>query len=165
MATWQEFAAAQPELADFAFDRLYERIAYFATVTDQGGPRVHPVSPFFGDGHLYVYMEPTSPKVRDLARDPRFALHGTVENNEGGGGEVILNGRVRLVPDEAGRQAAFTAARDSSQSPEERYVVFELELERVMTTVYPGGKPQRRRWAASLPLSGLPSSSGSPARG
>jgi hypothetical protein len=167
MASWQEFAAAEPELADFAYDRLSERIGYFATVTDQGGPRVHPVSPFFGGGPHYVYMEPTSPKVRDLARDARFALAGTVEDNEGGQGEVSLTGRARLVPDEAERQAAFAAARDSNQSPEQRYVVFELDLERVMTTVYPGGKPQRRRWAATAGqgLSGSPSGSGSPSRG
>src|SRR5437868_10591984 len=93
MATWQEFAAAEPELANYAFERLDERIAYLATVTAEGAPRVHPVSPFIGAGRLFVYMEPTSPKVRDLARDPRYSLHGTVENNDGGEGELSVSGR------------------------------------------------------------------------
>jgi Pyridoxamine 5'-phosphate oxidase len=150
MATWQDFAAAEPELADFAFERLDERIAYLATVTAEGAPRVHPVSPFIGAGRLFVYMEPTSPKVRDLARDPRFSLHCTVENNDGGEGELSVSGRARLVLDPAQRTLAFTTAREAGQSPEERYVVFELELDRVLATTYAGGKPHRRRWAGAL---------------
>src|SRR5262249_52524333 len=133
-ATWQEFAAAAPELADFAFERLDERIAYLATVTAAGAPRVHPVSPFIGGGHLYVYMEPTSPKVHDLARDPRYALHGTVEDNDGGEGEISLTGRARRTDDPAERAHAFETARAANQTPLDRYVVFELGLERVLAT-------------------------------
>jgi hypothetical protein len=149
MPTWQDFAAAEPELADFAFERLDERIAYLATVTAEGAPRVHPVSPFIGAGRLFVYMEPTSPKVRDLERDARYSLHCTVENNDGGEGELSVSGRARVVLDPAQRALAFSTAREAGQSPLERYVVFELELERVMATTYAGGKPHRRRWASA----------------
>ena len=152
MATWQDFAAAAPELADFAFERLDERIAYLATVTAEGGPRVHPVSPFIGEGRLFVYMEPSSPKVRDLDRDPRFALHCSVEDNDGGLGEVSVSGQARVVLDPAQRTLAFDSARAAGQSPQERYVVFELALERVIATTYAEGKPYRRRWAE--PVSG-----------
>jgi Pyridoxamine 5'-phosphate oxidase len=154
MATWQDFAAAEPELADFAFERLDERIAYLATVTADGAPRVHPVSPFIGAGRLFVYMEPTSPKVRDLGRDPRYSLHGSVENNDGGEGELSVSGRARLVLDPGQRALAFDTAREAGQSPQERYVVFELALERVIATTYAGDKTHRRRWAG--PLSGSP---------
>ncbi len=71
MPSWQDFAAAAPELAEFAFGRINKRLAYLATLKADGAPRVHPVSPFVGAGHLYVYMAPTSPKVRDLGRDGR----------------------------------------------------------------------------------------------
>ena len=150
MATWQAFAAAEPELADFAFERLDERLAYLATVKADGAPRVHPVSPFIGAGHLFVYMEPTSPKVRDLERDPRYALHCTVENNDGGEGELSISGRARMVLDPSQRTLAFDTARDAGQSPEERYIVFELGLEHVMATTYAGGHAHRRRWSAPL---------------
>ena len=148
-ATWQDFATAAPELADFAFERLDERIAYLGTLTAQGAPRVHPVSPFIGGGHLYVYMDPSSPKVGDLTRDPRYTLHGTVENNDGGEGEISLTGRARRVDDAAERARAFELARAANQSPQERYVVFELELERVLATTYAGGQTHRRRWLAA----------------
>ena len=48
-------------------------------------PRVHPVTPIVGSGKLFVFMEPTSPKGKDLMRDGRYALHCGIEgNNEGG---------------------------------------------------------------------------------
>ena len=150
MSTWQDFAAAAPELADFAFERLDERLAYLATVMADGAPRVHPVSPFIGAGHLFVYMEPTSPKVRDFGRDARYALHCAVEDNDGGEGELSLSGRARLVPDPGERALAFDTARAAGQSPQERYVVFELEIERVVATTYAGGKAHRRQWPAKL---------------
>ena len=146
MPSWQEFAAAAPELADFAFERLDERLAYLATLRTGGAPRVHPISPFIGAGRLYVYMEPVSPKARDLIRDARYALHAAVEDNDGGEGELSLSGRARLVPDPDERAAVFNAARAAGHSPQERYVVFELELERVIGTTYAGGHAHRRRW-------------------
>jgi len=150
MSSWQDFAKAEPELADFAFERLDERIAYLGTVTAEGAPRVHPVSPFIGAGRLFVYMEPSSPKVRDLERDPRYSLHCAVEDNDGGGGELSLSGRARVVLDPDQRALAFETARAAGQSPQDRYVVFELELERVIATTYAGGKTHRRRWAGAL---------------
>ena len=59
---WDEFATAAPELAAFGLKRLETKVAYLATLRRDGSPRVHPVSPFVADGHLFVYMEPTSPK-------------------------------------------------------------------------------------------------------
>ncbi len=148
MPTWGDFAAAAPELADYAFERLDERLAYLATLRADGAPRVHPVSPFINAGHLFVYMEPDSPKAGDLVRDPRYALHCAVEDSNGGEGELIVSGRARTVPDPVERAAVFAAALAAGRSPQERYVVFELELDRVIGTTYAGGKAHRRRWPA-----------------
>jgi hypothetical protein len=146
MVTWQAFIASAPDLAAFATERLTNRIAYLATVRTDGGPRVHPVSPFIGESRLFVYMEPTSPKGHDLERDGRYALHCTVEDNDGGGGELYLSGRARRVDDPALRAAAFDAARASGQSPKERYVVFELNIESALATTYEGDQVVRKRW-------------------
>lgn len=146
MPAWQDFAAAAPEMADFAFERLDERLAYLATLRADGAPRVHPVSSFIDAGHLFVYMEPDSPKARDLVRDPRYSLHCAVEDNNGGEGELSVNGRARLVADPGERAAVFSAARAAGHSPHERYVVFELEVERIVATTYAGDQAHRRRW-------------------
>jgi Pyridoxamine 5'-phosphate oxidase len=148
MPTWQDFATAAPELAEFAFERLNRRPAYLATLQADGAPRVHPISPFVGQGHLFVYMQPTSPKARDLVRDSRYSLHCAVEDHDGGAGELAVSGRARLVPDPDERALVFAAARSLGHSPQERYVVFELEVERVLTTTYAAGKTVRRRWLA-----------------
>jgi hypothetical protein len=67
-APWGEFAVQAPELADFGALRLAAVPAYLATVDDSGAPRVHPVTPIVGDGRLFSFMEPTSPKGDDIVR-------------------------------------------------------------------------------------------------
>ena len=51
------------------------RIVYQATLRLDGGPRVHPVSPWLGAGLLCVSFRDTSPKLREVARDARYGLH------------------------------------------------------------------------------------------
>src|SRR3982751_837097 len=77
MASWSDFAAAEPRLAS-AIRALLQQygpgMGYLATVRPDGGPRVHPVSPVLTDDGLYCFIV-DSPKRRDLDRDGRYALH------------------------------------------------------------------------------------------
>ena len=150
MPTWAEFGAAAPDLGCFGRRRLEGRVAYLATIRRDGSPRVHPVSPFIGGGSLLVYMEPNSPKVRDLRRDDRYALHCGVENDDGGEGEFYVSGRAFEVCDSASRAAAFDSARAVGYQPTERHVVFELNVESVLCTVY-GERRTQKRWPAIRP--------------
>lgn len=149
MASWQEFADADPELAAYGAGRLAQRVAYLATVRPDGGPRVHPVTPFIGQGRLIVYMEPTSPKGRDLRRDARYALHCGVEDTGGGRGEFLLLGQARLVEEDALRAQLFDVARSAGMTPKERFVIFEFHVGSVLATTYQAGDPVRRRWQAT----------------
>ena len=148
MMTWSQFAAAAPDLAAFGKQRLEGRIAYLATIRPDGSPRVHPVSPFIARGHLFVYMEPTSPKGKDLRRDARFALHCAVEDNSGGQGEFFLSGQAEVRTDHESRSEAFAQARELGYNPQERYILFELRIAEVMATVYEDDGPRRTRWKA-----------------
>ena len=142
--SWNNLAAADPELAAFGTERLLSSgVAYLATVRGDGAPRVYPVTPIIGDGRLFLFMEPTSPKGHDLQRDGRYAIHCSVENASGGGGEFFIAGRAQLVEDPALRQIATNA---SSFTPADRYVLFELSLEHASSTTYDGGNPVRKRW-------------------
>lgn len=145
MSTWHDFAATAPELAAFAYDRLHGRVAYLATVQPGGGPRVHPVTPIIGGGRLFLFMEPTSPKGRDLQHDARFALHCGVENNEGGTGEVAVYGRATLA---VGPEQRALAVAYATYAPAERYILFELGIDAVHSTIYQAEGAQRRRWRA-----------------
>jgi hypothetical protein len=147
--TWSEFLAAAPELAAYGELRLEHRIAYLATIRPDGSPRVHPVTPFIVQGRLFLYMEPTSPKRRDLNRDSRYAMHAAVEDNSGGAGEFLARGRAIEVGDTETRARAFEGARAIGYNPQDRYVLFELRISEAMATIYQDGDPKRTRWKAA----------------
>jgi hypothetical protein len=107
MAQWHSFAEAVPALAAFGQSCLERppRVSYLGTVGADGLPRVHPVTPILGDGRLFVFMEPTSPKGRDLRERLVFALHNGVPDNEGTGGEFFVRGLAEPVDDPTLRAA------------------------------------------------------------
>ncbi len=142
MATWAEFAQQAPELADFGKMRFASGVAYLATVRPDGSPRVHPVTPIIGE-QLFLFMEPTSPKGKDLQRDGRYALHCAVENSNGGSGEFHVRGRAMLTSDPVLRAQAVGAA---SYEPAERYILFVLSVEAAFKNTYDESGSHPVRW-------------------
>src|SRR5512146_1218888 len=115
MASWTEFSQQSPELAAFGKARFGSGVAYLGTLRADGSPRVHPVTPILGE-QLFLFMEPTSPKGKDLLRDPRYTLHCAVEDSSGGEGEFYVRGRAILTEDPAVRAQAVQA---SSYAPQD----------------------------------------------
>lgn len=146
--SWQALADAAPGLAAFGAERLHDRVAYLATLKADGSPRLHPVRPVVAGGRLFVYTEATSPKVRDLERNGRYALHGTATGDEPWDlREFVVEGTARRVDDVATRD---TANAGSAFPRDENFLLFELGVERAMSTTYPGdGRPRRERWRAT----------------
>ena len=107
------------------------------------------MSPFLSGNDLCVDMEPTSPKVLDMRRNARYAMHCGVEDDSGGQGEFFVTGRAVEVDDAKTRGQAFEDARMMGYSPQERHVLFELRIEEAMATVYDNGRPKRSRWGAA----------------
>jgi hypothetical protein len=146
-STWKEFLAAAPALAEFGMKRLDGRTSYLATIRSDGAPRVHPVTPHIDGKTCFIYMEPTSPKRGDLQRDPRYALHCGVEDNDGGQGEFGIRGRVNELQDAKRIAEYFAMARAAGFAPKDRYVVFEFLIEAAFSTIYDAaGSPLRRTW-------------------
>jgi hypothetical protein len=141
--SWRYLEEQQPELAVFGAERLHGKVAYLATIRKDGSPRVHPVTPIIGQGHLFVFMEPTSPKGHDLQRDGRYAIHCSVSDTNGASGEFIMTGRAHLIDDPALRALA---ARLASYAPADRYILFEFDVESAASTTYPDDQPMRRFW-------------------
>jgi hypothetical protein len=146
MKSWGEFAAAEPGLASFGGDRLAHPPAYLATVRADGTPRVHPVTPVVTPDGLFVFMEPTSPKGRDVRERGRYALHNGVPDTDGSGGEFSVSGIGRLVEDATTRAIAERAA---SYDPAAMYVLFELLVNEARCHGYGDVElPEHRRWRA-----------------
>jgi pyridoxamine 5'-phosphate oxidase-like protein len=144
--TWAEFVDAAPDLAAFGARLLTASPAYLATVRSDGAPRVHPVTPIIGPAGLYLFMEPTSPKGRDLRERGRFAMHNGVPDSSGTGGEFRLSGTGRLDDDPAVRGAATAA---SAYSPADRYILFELLVSEAFANAYGDVElPSPSRWKA-----------------
>jgi Pyridoxamine 5'-phosphate oxidase len=143
--SWGEFKASQPDLAAFGARRLAGPPGYLATVRDNGAPRVHPVTPIIADSAIFVFMEPTSPKGRDLRERGWYALHNGVPDMHGTGGEFFVSGTAVLVDDPDVRADAVLA---SSYDPAERYILFELKLAEARCNGYGDVTlPEPKRWA------------------
>jgi hypothetical protein len=144
-ARWGAFAAQAPALAAFGIARLTAGPSYLATVRQSGRPRVHPVTPIFTDDGLYLFMESTSPKGRDLRERGGYALHNGVPNNQGTGGEFFVSGDgIGVDAPDARAQVAAAASYD----PADQYVLFELFIAEARSNGYGDiALPDPRRWA------------------
>ena len=145
--TWKILEEQQSELAAFGAERLNGKVAYLATIRKNGSPRLHPMTPIIGQGHLFVFMEPTSPKGHDLRRDGRYAIHGAVSDNSGASGEFIITGRAHLIDNVELRALAVSL---SSYAPADRYILFEFDIESAASTIYPEDRPVRRFWKREI---------------
>ncbi len=141
--SWRALEEQNPELAAFGVSRLHGQVAYLATLRQDGSPRLHPMTPIIGQGHLFVFMEPTSPKGHDLRRDGRYALHCAVSDTSGASGEFTVRGQAHFI---ANPELRALAVRLAPYTPAERYILFELSLERAASTVYEGERIIRQRW-------------------
>ncbi len=144
---WGEFAEREPELARFGAGRLTASPAYLATVRRSGAPRVHPVTPIFTTVGLYLFMEPTSPKGRDLRERGWFAMHSGVPDNAGTGGEFNVGGRGFANDDP---DLWSPVAQAAGYTPADRYVLFEFQLSEARCHGYGDVPlPSTRKWAVN----------------
>jgi len=69
-----------------------EEVGWLVTVDPEGTPQPSPIW-FLWDGEtVLIYSQPNAPKLRNIATNPRVALHF---NDEGGGNVVVLTGTAR----------------------------------------------------------------------
>jgi hypothetical protein len=113
---WREIEQAEPEFAA-RVQRLFDagRHKTIATCRADGAPRISGIECEFTDGELHFGSMTGARKGADLARDPRFALHGPtfhpVEGKESEWpGEAKIAGRAIpagpvTTSDDAGAQA------------------------------------------------------------
>ena len=151
MARWSDFEAGAPELAAAGRALLYPYgpgLGMLATVRRDGGPRLHPVCPVVTHGGLWVFVVNRSPKVHDLRRDGRFALHAHTPDDRDD--EFMVAGASRVVED-AALEAAVLEVYLAQGTTTEDHTLFELLPDRALLTVYgPRPSPPLRyeRWRA-----------------
>jgi hypothetical protein len=145
MATWAQFAAAEPELAAYGWELLREEqgYAFLATVNRSGAPRVHPVVPFVAEGRLLVSIAIDSPKARDLRAEPRYMLHATVGDNDT---EFAVRGCAHEVVDGTACDRLRERQELNTVDIHMASVLFALEIDRVDAAIWDDGPPHRQTW-------------------
>jgi hypothetical protein len=146
MATWAEFANHDPELAAFGLERIVGRIVYQATLRLDGWPRVHPVSPWIVTGLLCVSFRATSPKVNEVARDARYALHSAQPwgDHMGEHGEFMVRGWLEQI------SLTHPAVIARPGTPPYDLVHYAGSIEEAVATEYTDEElPVYRRWEAT----------------
>ena len=142
--SWKRFEEACPELAALGFEKLDRKICYLGFSDKEGSPRVHPITPSIGGGMLFMFTEPTSPKIGDLRRDGRYALHSAV-GREGPLIEFLVTGSAELISDPAQRAQAERIA--AAPVVIDSYALFEFQVARVLVVEYDEEKRKiAHRW-------------------
>jgi PPOX class probable F420-dependent enzyme len=72
-------------------------IVWLTTVGPDQTPQPSPVWFLQDDGEFLIYSRPDTPKLRNIGRSPRVALH--LDGDRRGDDIVILTGQARIVPD------------------------------------------------------------------
>jgi hypothetical protein len=149
MTTWTEFEAAAPDIAAEGRRLLYRTghgEAMLATVRGQEEPpRMNPISMGIVEGRVHAFIL-ASPKLVDLERDGRYALHS--HHDPAAPSEFALRGRARLVEDDTVRSAV---AAGWSFEVDDTYRLFEFSIDSALLGVRPTADdwpPKYRSWKA-----------------
>jgi hypothetical protein len=151
MVGWSDFEKSAPDIAS-AGRRLLELndVAFLATVSKTGRPRIHPFVPKIVSGRLVAFVMDSSPKIADLRQRTQFSIHalpGAEDEEFFVSGESICcdtNGELRK---EAAKAMGFVTGVD------EHHILFEFTLDRALWTKWldfgtPNHRPHHQRWMA-----------------
>jgi hypothetical protein len=148
-ATWGEFAAAEPDLAERGAKLLSEGVAYIGTTARDGSPRVAPFTPLIGDGRLLAFLGTHTVKYRCLLRDPRFSIHAVLGSSDE---EFMLLGSASISDDWATRIRAAIEARKINMTSKDD-VAFEFRINFAHWAIWRGlGTPSIHRESKSWRL-------------
>jgi hypothetical protein len=140
MISWTQFARQEPALAAAGRGQFYQHglgLGFLATVRKDGGPRVHPVCPVISAAGLHLLILP-GPKLADLRRDGRYALHSETVAPPREDDGFAVTGRAAEITD----QGTAAVVRDQVIAdfgqlwPEyEKLTLFELSLASCLLTL------------------------------
>jgi len=134
MATWADFSAAAPDLAERGGRLLGVGVAYIATTAKDGSPRLHPFTPLIGGGRLLAFIARQTVKYSNLLRDSRCAIHAVLGDDDE---EFMIIGWAVASDDWATSMQAAVEARKIKMTSH-NHVPFEFLIEHVHWAVWEG---------------------------
>lgn len=152
MIDWSSFRSASPDIAA-ATRRLLaaNEVAFLATVSSTGRPRIHPFVPKVVDDKLVAFIMDSSPKFKDLERRLQYSIH-TLPGEEDE--ECFISGEVINRDSEADLRNKAEVAMGFATGVDEHHILFEFQLDRALWTRWldfgtPDHRPQYLKWRFS----------------
>ena len=151
MTSWSEFEGAAPDIAA-AGRRLLKLndVAFLATVSSSGRPRIHPFVPKIVDDRLVAFIMDSSSKIKDLEARKQYSIHalpGEEDEEFFVSGESIECDAQLEFREKAGIAMGFATGID------EHHVLFEFQIDRALWTRWVDfgtsqHRPEYKRWVA-----------------
>ena len=151
MVSWSAFASSTEVLAASGRRLLGgadgNPIAFLATASPTGNPRLAPVCPIFSGDDLFLSIAQSSPKCSDLRTTGRYTLHAFLgENDE----EFQISGGAALLQNPAEIAAVH---KDIPFTYQTQDPVFRLDIQRALWCFWenvgqPDTRPIRQLWCA-----------------
>ena len=146
---WDEFGHRAPKIAD-AGERLLERneVAFLATVSAGGRPRIHPFVPRVVDGRLIAFIMASSPKIHDLVERGQCSIHALPGAEDE---EFYVSGEAVFCDDDVELRALAAEAMGFATGVDEHHILFEFRFDRALWTRWldfgtPQHRPEYLRW-------------------
>lgn len=152
MVPWSGFSSTSGELAAAAA-RLMDRhdVAFLATASAAGRPRLHPFVPRVVDGRMVAFIVDRSPKYRDLIERRQYAIHLMPGDEDE---QFFFSGEADYVDDDAAFRQKAAGAMGFFTDIDAGEKLFEFRLDRALWTRWldfgtKDHRPKHLRWRAS----------------
>ncbi|MGE0623237.1 MAG: pyridoxamine 5'-phosphate oxidase family protein [Pseudomonadales bacterium] len=149
MIGWERFEQISPDIAKKVL-RLLEvnEVAFLATVSKTGHPRIHPFVPRIIDGRFVAFIMDSSPKTEDLRNRRQYSVH-TLPGREDE--ECFLSGEAKCCNDEAMFRGAVAVAMGFTTGVDQHHILYEFFFDRALWTRWldfgtPRHRAERIRW-------------------
>lgn len=149
MYRWQELEHAQPQIAAAGTRLLAENeVAFLATISASGRPRIHPFVPKICRGRLVAFIMTSSPKAQDLVLRKQYSVHASLGTEDE---EFFVSGIAETCePDTAFRDEVIVAMGFAT-GVDDSHRLFEFKIDRALWTRWldfgtPKHRAQYVRW-------------------
>ena len=149
MIGWAEFERTVPEIAFAGIDLLkISGVAFLATVSATGRPRLHPFVPRVVEGKMVAFILDASPKITDLRHRKQYSIHTLPGVNDE---EFYLSGESREIAGDPRLRKLATDAMGFATGVDEHHILFEFTFDRALHTTWldfgtPNHRPKRSVW-------------------
>jgi hypothetical protein len=151
MFDWAAFAKAALEISDAGARLLAQNeVAFLATASATGRPRIHPFVPKIVDGKLLAFIMDSSPKITDLRDRRQYAIHAQPGAEDE---EFFISGNAHLCEDDKSLRDRAADAMGFATGVDEHHILFEFLVDRALWTMWadfgtPNHRPNYTLWSA-----------------